>query len=361
MSERFILAGVGSVQLFRQDTGELIVTSKTLTDSGINFTLTAEDIRGGMANKLLGQYFHDSGMGLTLTDSLFSMQYLALNVGGELKGGADVLITEPRTVTTAEQVDTTHTPRPFGNFGTIGWYTIVGKEQWIKITFDADGIARNVRGLKVGDKICVKYMKEDASAEQFTVSSAFIPTQCYALLTLPLFKAGTEATTYASSSKVGEVQVEIPNFILAGAQDISLTASGASTTALSGNALATFSDAEGCDGDGYYAKLKQITYNKDEFADVKTIVIADSDIDLTVDDKQTIQVYAIYGGIKAPKLIDNSKITFTTSQDSIATVGSHNGEVTAISVGEAIIEAVITDPNHSDLVAKAVVTVTAKA
>lgn len=47
MAERFILAGVGDIQLFDQSTGEIIVTSKTLTDSGINFSVTAEDIRGG--------------------------------------------------------------------------------------------------------------------------------------------------------------------------------------------------------------------------------------------------------------------------------------------------------------------------
>jgi len=47
MAERFILAGVGDIQLFDQGTGEIIATSKTLTDSGINFSVTAEDIRGG--------------------------------------------------------------------------------------------------------------------------------------------------------------------------------------------------------------------------------------------------------------------------------------------------------------------------
>ena len=47
MASKFILAGVGDIQLFDQSSGEIIVTSKTLTDSGINFSVTAEDIRGG--------------------------------------------------------------------------------------------------------------------------------------------------------------------------------------------------------------------------------------------------------------------------------------------------------------------------
>ena len=62
MASKFILAGVGDIQLFDQSTGEIIVTSKTLTDSGINFSVTAEDIRGGKANAILGKYFHDTAM-----------------------------------------------------------------------------------------------------------------------------------------------------------------------------------------------------------------------------------------------------------------------------------------------------------
>lgn len=355
MSEKFVLASVGNIQLFDPATGELIVTSKTLTDSGIEFSVSAEDIRGGMANGLISQFFHDSAMALTLTDALFSLEYLALNVGGTISAGADIVGSEQVTIVQANKITVSSTPQKFGNIGTIGWYTIKGKDNWTKIVFDPLTKTATVADLSVGTDICVKYVKNDASAEKFTVSSAFIPSQCYALLTLPLFKAGTNSSTYTSSSKVGEVQVEIPTFMLSGAQSLSLTASGASTSALSGNALATYDGNETCDGDGYYATLKQVVYNKDEFADVKSIVIADSDIDLAIGDKQIIQVYAIYGGIKAPKLIDNAKITFTSGTPAIATVGNHTGEVEAITNGSAIIEAVIT--NAPTLVAKAVVTV----
>lgn len=357
MSNKYILAGVGTVQLHNQSTGDLIVTSKTLTDSGINFSLTAEDIRGGMANKLLGQYFHDSGMGLTLTDALYSMEYLALNVGGTISVGEDIMVTEQVTVTVANKITVSNTPQKFSTVGVIGWYSIAGKDVWNTITFDADTKTASVADLPTGTVVCVKYMKTDATAESFTVSSAFIPSQCYALLTLPLFKAGSEnVTSYTSSSKVGEVQIEIPNFLLAGSQDLSLTASGASTTALSGNALTTFDGSEGCDGDGYYAKLKQIIFNKDEFADVKSIVIADSDITLESGESQTIQVYAIYGGITAPKLIDNAKITFTmeSGKQSVATVTS-NGVVNGVGSGSAYVEAVVT--GKPNLIAKGVITV----
>lgn len=357
MSTRFVLASVGTVQFFDQSSGDLIVTSKTLVDSGINFSVTAEDIRGGMANALLSQYFHDSAMGLTLTDALFSLEYMALNVGGTIQTGADVLTLEQVTTTEANKIIVKETPQKFGNFGVIGWYSLPSEDNWTKITFDADTKTANVPDLPQGTTVCVKYTKTDASAEQFVVSSAFIPAQVYGVLTLPLFKAGTEAKQFSNSSKVGEVQVVIPNFIFSGAMDLSLTASGATTTPLSGNALATFTGLEGCDSnEGYYAYVKQVTYNKDEFADVKAIVVADANLELLANEVQTLQIYAIYSGIKAPKLIDNSKLVFVSSNDTYATV-DQTGKVEAKAEGSATIE--IHVKTKQSLQTAAVVTVSA--
>ena len=357
MSNRFVLASVGTVQFFDQSSGDLIVTSKTLVDSGINFSVTAEDIRGGMANALLSQYFHDSAMGLTLTDALFSLEYLALNVGGTIQAGADVLTVEQVTTAEANKITVSETPQKFGNFGVIGWYSVVGEDNWTKITFDPETKTASAPDLPLGTTVCVKYTKTDASAEQFVVSSAFIPAQVYGVLTLPLFKAGTESKQFSNSSKVGEVQVVIPNFIFSGAMDLSLTASGATTTPLSGNALVTFTGLEGCDSnEGYYAYVKQVTYNKDEFADVKAIVVADANLELKATETQTLQVYAIYSGIKAPKLIDNSKLTFTSSNDTYASVDA-KGVVTANAQGSATIEIFVKTKNS--LQTAAVVTVEA--
>ena len=354
---KFVLASVGTVQFFDQSSGDLIVTSKTLVDSGINFSVTAEDIRGGMANALLSRYLHDSAMALTLTDALFDFSYMALNVGGTIQTGADVLTLEQVTTTEANKITVKDTPQKFGNFGVIGWYALSGSDDWTTITFDQNTKTANVADLPKGTTVCVKYTKTDASAEQFTVSSAFIPAQVYGVLTLPLFKSGTDTKQYSNSSKVGEVQIEIPNFMFDGNMELALTSAGTTTTPLSGNALATFTGLEGCDSnDGYYAKLKQVTYNKDEFADVKAIVVADANVELKATETQTLQVYAIYSGIKAPKLIDNSKLTFTSSNDTYASVDA-KGVVTANAQGHADIEIVV--KNKNTLMTAAVVDVQA--
>lgn len=351
--QKLVLAGVGNVELIDKSSGDIVATSKTLVNSGISFSTTAEDVRGGLANKLLAQYFHDSAMALTLEDALFSLQYLALNVGGTISIGGDAMTSEQVTVATANKITVTETPVDFIGLGTIGWYTKAGSEDWTKITFI--GNEASVTGLAVGDVVCVKYIANNASLEQFTVSSAFIPAQCYALLTLPLFRSGTDSQSYSNSSKVGEVQVEIPTFMLSGAQELSLTSSGTATTSLSGNALATFTGDTSCDSEGYYAKLKQIIFGKDEFADVKNIVIADSDIELIQGETQTLEVYAMYGSGTAPKLLDNAKLTFTATGAG-ATV-SNAGVVTASteSTERTTIEVVVT--SKPTLSAQCVVTV----
>ena len=357
MSQKFVIASVGTAQAFDQTSGDLIMSSKTLVDSGINFSVTQEEIRGGMGNSLLSMYLHDSAMALTMNDSLFSLEYLSLQTGSIIQAGADVLTLEQITTTEANKITVKDTPQKFGQFGTIGWYSLVGEDNWTTITFDTDTKTANVADLPQGTTVCVKYTKTDTSAEQFTVSSAFIPAQVYMILTLPLFKSGTDAKQFSNSSKVGEIQVEIPNFMFDGAVDLALTSSGTTTTPLSGHALATFTGLEGCDSnDGYYAKLKQITYNKDEFADVKAIVVADANVELKATETQTLQVYAIYSGIKAPKLIDNSKLTFTSSNDTYASVDA-KGVVTANAKGHADIEIVV--KNRNTLMTAAVVDVQA--
>ena len=64
---------------------------------------------------------------------------------------------------------------------------------------------------------------------------------------------------------------------------------------------------------------------------------------------------SLYNGVKAPRLIENSKLTFTSSDDTYAEVGAHTGVVKGIADGSATIEVVVTD--HSALNAMAVVTV----
>ena len=128
-----------------------------------------------------------------------------------------------------------------------------------------------------------------------------------------------------------------------------------SSTSLSGSALATFTAVDSCSADGYYAIITENIYGKDEFDDVYAVVIEDSDVDLKVDETQKLVVIALHNGTTAPSVISADKLTFTSDDDTIATI-SNAGLVEAKAVGSTNVEAVVT--GHTDLVATARVTVT---
>ena len=352
----YLVAGVGTVQLFDPSTHALILTSKTLTNEGLNFSSSAEEARGGAGNALLGKYYHDSSLALTLTDQLFDLQYLSLNCGGAITAAADIMTNEQVTVATAGEITVAQTPVNFMG-GTYGWYKAPseGDDKYKLITFN--GKTATVEGVKVGDVYCVKYFYNNASARQFVVNTAYVPSIVYAVATFPLFKAGTSTEQYTASSQVGEIQVTIPNFQLEGAQELSLTSGGISTASLNGSALATYSGNSGCSDKGYYAVISEVIYAKNAFDNVVSIAVADSDIDLHVDDTQTLVVYGIYSDGTAPSILDNSLFSFSSSDETKATVTEHGGVVTGEAVGTATITVVAT--GHTELCAYAVATVVA--
>ena len=357
---KFILGGVGRVDMYSQGFTDYIGSSKTLTESGISLTVTEEEVRGGLGNSVLGSYFHDTGLTLNMTDALFSLEYLALNVGGTISAGATVVTMEQVVAGASGVITVTNQPQEFlsGN----GYIAFVKKpseseDSWKKVIFD-DGAKTATTTYAENDVLCVRYCMVNETARKFKISAAFIPSQISIILTFPLFKTGTDAQSFTDSSKVGEIQIKIPNFIFNGSQDLSLTASGTATTALSGKALVTYTGSEGCDDEGYYGEIIEITYGKGEFDDVRAIVVADANLDLIEGETKKLQVYALYNGVTAPKLIDNTKLTFSvdTAGTTIASVDSA-GIVTALAEGATSIKVIVT--GHTELDSAVVVTVSA--
>lgn len=66
MSANKFLAGPGDALFFRGN--NLIGVGKTLTESTFDYTITAEEVRGGRSNALFGRYYHDSNLAVTITD-----------------------------------------------------------------------------------------------------------------------------------------------------------------------------------------------------------------------------------------------------------------------------------------------------
>ena len=333
----YILAGVGTIEAFTQSSTQptKIFTSKTLQESGISISVTAEDIRGGLSNPLLGRYFHDSILEANITDALFNLQYLALNVGGEVVIGGSSLVTE--TVTAGSGTLTVQgTPVAFGSAGTVGWYTPAGQEDWAPLTFEGKVATATVTS---GTDYCVRYNANDAGIQEFVVPSAIIPSEVHLVMTYPLFAGGTSPEAISTSSQVGELIVDIPRFQFAGNVELSLTSSGAATSNLSGSALASYTTAN-CNDMGTYGTVKQKIYGGNWYDDLTTIAVDGGNFSIANGATKKLKVIGIFKN--GTGVLDNSKLTFTSSASSTASV-TNAGVVTGAGTGSANITITVTD------------------
>lgn len=346
----YAVAGVAPVEGY-DASGNMLFTSSTLTDSGFNATTTLEEIRGGFGNALQAQYAHTSLVTVALKDSLVNFNYLALQVGGDITTGGQADGQEEITTTVANQITVTGTPVAYGNFGIVGWYKIKGSSDVpTKITFT--GKVASVANLPSGTTVCVRYIVTDNAASVFAIASTFMPKVIRLVVHMPLIQAGA-TDTLSSTAKIGEWRVDIPKFQFNGTIDMATTSAGAAKGDISGKALS--SGATTCNGDAIYATITQIIYNADQFADVKSIAVVDSDVDLTIAGTQTLEILAVKKDNTTFK-IDNSLLTFTSATPATATVSSA-GLVTGVAAGNTDVEVVVT--GHTALVAYAHVTVTA--
>lgn len=334
------ILAIGNATAYDISNGNIIAISDSLQTSGLDLALTMDEVRGGRGNSLRGFLPHSTGFGLTMEDSLFKFEYMALNCGGDITASADVMTVVTLTTTVENQITAPSTPVAMAGETTVyGWYKLPTSESWTTITFT--GSVATVSGLASGTEICLKYMHNNASARQFTIGGAFLPKIVRLEVTWSLYATSDSAT--GGQSLIGELQFEIPKFQFAGAQSYSVSASGTTTSPLSGNALITSTGS--CTGSGYYALVKEVIYDRGAFDNVKAIMIEGSvdGFDIAVAGTETLNVYAVYNDGTSPSKLDNSLFTFTSSSGSVATVGSHTGVVVGAGAGSCVITCVATD------------------
>jgi hypothetical protein len=355
MAQNHYLAGVGTALLFKGN--DLIGVAKTLTESTFNFAITAEDIRGGKGNGLLGRYFHDSTLTATLTDAMFDLNYIALSLGVNVESGGLSVKEEELKVGADNTVTTTETPVAFD--GTmIGWYKKPTDNDWTIGTIT--GNKMTITGGTQEAVYCVKYFYQNANAKSITIKSQYVPATLHVVVLTDLYsgKVGTQS----DATRYGRLIVDIPQFQLDGSQDLSLTATSAATVSLSGQALAVL-DGATCEDDPYYGTMTEEIYGAKWQDDVIALAIENADIDLNQNNTEALIVRAVYGKGMASQRKDNSNFTFTKVNDPTATATgvtvSTEGVVSAGTVdGAAVIEVTLKNaPNVPP--AFATVTVTA--
>ena len=307
---QYFLASVGVAEAFSKVNGvrQHFFSAKTLTDSSINISVSAEEVRGGPGAQLLGQFFHTSTFGLTMTDAIFKLEYIAAQVGSVIEQGGYGLVDktaakEPAAgqLTLGEDGSVTIADPlyDFEGAGALVWYNLPGQSDYTAAVVDGTGkfVIPHAEGT-LADAYCVHYYADKAEARKLVVSSEFIPAEFEVLLTTRLF-AG-DASAPETGKPVGSVTVRIPRFQLNGTLDLSMEMASAATISLEGTALA-YDDS--CDG-AKYAEI--VEFVSTSVYDGYTAIVADAE---TVDSGDIPVVYAV-GAKKVPMLLNNDELTF---------------------------------------------------
>lgn len=352
MAKQHFLAGVGRALLFKGN--DLIGVAKTLTESTFDFSITPEDVRGGQGNGLLGRYFHDSNMQVTLVDAMFDLQYMALSLGVNLESGGLSVKEEELTVGADSTVTASETPVAFSG-SMIGWYKKPSDTEWSIGTFT--GSKMTVSGGSQNDAYCVKYFYINENARSITIKSQYVPAELHVVIMNDLY-AG-DVGSQSDATRYGRLITDIPRLQMDGNQTLSLAASSAATINLTGSALAVLS-GDTCEEDPYYGTMTEEIYGAKWQDDVVALAVENSDIELAKSASETLIVRAVFGAGMASQRKDNSNFTFsvvsTPASTATGTTVDTKGVVKAgTQAGVAVVQVVLTDePN----VAPAFVTVT---
>ena len=352
MAKQHFLAGVGRALLFKGN--DLIGVAKTLTESTFDFSITAEDVRGGQGNGLLGRYFHDSNMQVTLVDAMFDLQYMALSLGVNLESGGLSVKEEELAVGVDGTVTASETPVAFTG-SMIGWYKKPSDTEWSIGTFT--GSKMTVSGGSQNDIYCVKYFYINENARSITIKSQYVPAELHVVIMNDLY-AG-DVGSQSDATRYGRLITDIPRLQMDGNQTLSLASSSAATINLTGSALAVLS-GDTCEEDPYYGTMTEEIYGAKWQDDVVALAVENSDIELAKGASETLIVRAVFGAGMASQRKDNSNFTFSVVSTPASTATGTNVDTKGVvkagnQAGVAVVQVVLTDePN----VAPAFVTVT---
>ena len=321
---------------------QLIGVGKTLSDTTFDASITGEEVRGGPGNLLYGKYFHDSNLNIQITDAMFNLQYVAASLGVDVNQCGVTLYESAKageTVGASGKITLTETAVAFDG-AILAWYKKPADDDWTVATVSENAIT--IPSAQTGDHYCVKYFYQNLNAKSITIKAQYVPKTLHLVLINDLY-SGDVANVAASTSKYGRLITDIPQYQLDGSQNLSWSATSTATVSLNGSALA-IDDGTSCEEDPIYGTMTQEIFGAKWQDDVKAVAIGNADIDLAKSASETLQVYAVFGGGVASRMMDNSNFNFTVESGGTSASVNASGVVTATTTaGTAVISVTLKD------------------
>ena len=290
---------------------------------------------------MLGRYFHDSNMQVTLVDAMFDLQYMALSLGVNLESGGLSVKEEELTVGVDGTVTASETPVAFTG-SMIGWYKKPSDTEWSIGTFT--GSKMTVSGGSQNDTYCVKYFYINENARSITIKSQYVPAELHVVIMNDLY-AG-DVGSQSDATRYGRLITDIPRLQMDGNQTLSLASSSAATINLTGSALAVLS-GDTCEEDPYYGTMTEEIYGAKWQDDVVALAVENSDIELAKSASETLIVRAVFGAGMASQRKDNSNFTFSVVSTPASTATGTNVDTKGVvkagtQAGVAVVQVMLT-------------------
>lgn len=323
---------------------QLIGVGKTLSDTTFDSSITGEEVRGGPGNLLYGKYFHDSNLTISITDAMFNIEYVAASLGVDVERGGISLYESPKsgeTVGVGGVITLSETAVAFDG-SIVAWYKKPADDDWTVTTVSENKIT--IPGASQNDHYCVKYFYQNLNAKSITIKAQYVPKTLHLVLINDLYSG--EVANVGSASKYGRLITDIPSYQLDGSQNLAWSATSAATVSLNGSALAV-DDGASCEEDPIYGTMTQEIFGAKWQDDVKAIAIKNADIEMKTGESETLQVYAVFGGSTASRLMDNSNFTFAVEDGTSAKVSVAGVVTPNTGTGKTVLSVTLKDASGS--------------
>ena len=296
----------------------LACTGTTNLNTSVEVSMQEQNVNAGKGNKLVYSFKYGRELNVTLEAANWDLRYVAANTGSkitegltdvyklgecvQLTGGIGVLSTTPIGQVAVELGD--------GNI----------------ITVDSDDTSIDLTAFGLTNESVKATYQYNKVAKSITIDADTAPG---------VFRLVLDAERHNNRvGKVGSIQIIVPSYQPSGNFTMNFTPDGVTSTNIDGKALAVEGDT--CaDGSAVYAYVKEF----DETASAVSVTeIASTPATINLDHSDTsttatISVIGLKGALYAPIKLDNADCTFTSDHPEYATVGDHDGVVTAVAAG----------------------------
>ena len=295
----------------------LACTGTTNLNTSVEVSMQEQNVNAGKGNKLVYSFKYGRELNVTLEAANWDLRYVAANTGSkitegltdvyklgecvQLTGGIGVLSTTPIGQVAVELGD--------GNI----------------ITVDSDDTSIDLTAFGLTNESVKATYQYNKVAKSITIDADTAPG---------VFRLVLDAERHNNRvGKVGSIQIIVPSYQPSGNFTMNFTPDGVTSTNIDGKALAVEGDT--CADGSVYAYVKEF----DDTAKAITVTeIAATPATINLDHSDTsttatISVIGLKGALYAPIELNNADCTFTSDHPEYATVGDHDGVVTAVAAG----------------------------